>query len=377
MTRDYTGLLERLRRRTPELVADLGRLVQTESPSNDTVALRRCASVVADLGQPHFGEPEMIEGGGVVHVRWRIGKPSVMLLGHFDTVWPRGTIERWGFSVRDGRATGPGVFDMKAGIVQGLAAVAELADPGVEILFTADEEIGGASSRALIEEGARRSRAVLVLEPSADGALKIARKGGSIYRVRVTGRAAHAGLEPEKGINALIEASHQVLAIAGLGRADLGTTVTPSLMAAGTTSNTVPAAALVHVDSRAEDETEQRRVDDAMKALEPVLPGAAIEVEGGIDRPPLPRSASAELFEEARRVAAALGLETIEGAGVGGGSDGNFTAALGVPTLDGLGAVGGGAHAEGEWVAIDRIAERAALVAGLIKALAGRDVGPL
>jgi glutamate carboxypeptidase len=352
------------------MVADLEQLVTMESPSNDRGALARCAEVVAEKIAALLGPPEVIEVDGYGHVRWGHGRARVLLLGHYDTVWPLGTTGAWPFAVEDGRATGPGVFDMKAGVVQGLYAVAALDErAGIELLITGDEEIGGKTSRPLIEDAARRVDAVLVLEPSADGALKVVRKGGSLYRVTVHGRAAHAGLEPEKGVNAVVELAHQILTMQGLARPALGTSVTPSVVAGGTATNTVPARASVDVDVRAATEEEQQRVDREMRALTPATPDARLAVDGGIDRPPLPATASAELFERARTIASDLGFADLDGAEVGGGSDGNFTAALGTPTLDGLGAVGGGAHAEGEWVSVDEMAPRAALVARLVDEL--------
>jgi glutamate carboxypeptidase len=359
-------LLDALRERVDEMVDDLGAIVRAESPSHDLDSLTACAGVAAGIGARDLGPPERLESGGRVHLRWRWGRPRVLLLGHYDTVWPRGTVERWDFEVKGERATGPGVFDMKAGIVQGLHALTVLDDlEGVEVLFTGDEEIGAPTSRPILEEAARNVRAVLVLEPSADGALKIARKGGALYRIAITGLAAHAGLEPEKGVNALLEAAHLALAVAELARPEAGTTVTPTMLSAGSATNTVPAAAILQVDSRAATIAEQQRVDDALRATGPTVEGARLDIDGGIDRPPLPRSISKDLFARARDLATELGIDDLQGAEVGGGSDGNFTAAVGTPTLDGLGAVGAGAHAEGEWIAVDRMAERAALVASL------------
>jgi glutamate carboxypeptidase len=207
----------------------------------------------------------------------------------------------------------------------------------------------------------------LVLEASADGgALKTERKGVSIYQVRVTGRAAHAGLEPERGVNASVELAHQILAVIALADPDRGTTVTPTLLAAGTTANTVPAAGEFAVDVRVRDAAEQRRVDEAMHALRPTLPGAGLEVTGAANRPPLPASASAALFDRARELAAVLGLPPLAQAAVGGGSDGNLTAGVGTPTLDGLGAVGGGAHADDEHVLVAELPGRAALITALV-----------
>jgi glutamate carboxypeptidase len=262
------------------------------------------------------------------------------------------------------------VFDMKAGIVQAIHAVASLDDAsGVELLFSSDEEVGSGTSRALIEERALACGAVLVLEPSADGgALKTGRKGVGTFEVVVRGRAAHAGLEPEKGVNALIEASHQVLAVAGLGSAEHGTTVTPTVATAGTAENVVPAEARIKVDVRVQERGEKERVEAAMAALVAVDPDASIEVSGEINRPPMPESASADLLPLARRID-----PSVVGVAVGGGSDGNFTAAVGVPTLDGLGAVGGGAHSDHEFVEVATIPGRIRLLAALLRQLCDGD----
>ncbi len=287
---------------------------------------------------------------------------------------PSGTLARWPFNVdaRDdsptgGTATGPGCFDMKAGIVQLLHAVRVLGDPaGIEILITTDEEVGSPTSRSLIEETARRAAAALILEPSAGGAVKIGRKGTGFYRLDVAGRAAHAGLEPEKGANALIALAEVIGRVGAIARPELGTTVTPTLAAAGTAANVVPAQAHVEIDVRVAEPAEADRVDRDLKALATTVPGTTLTVGGGPNRPPLPVTASAALYNVAQDVAQTLGIVALEGVVVGGGSDGNFTAAVGCPTLDGLGAVGAGAHAEGEHVRIDAMPVRAALVAGII-----------
>lgn len=354
--------------RTDEMVTALGRLVSIESPSADPQAVRACIDEADALARELTGiEAVLHDVDGRAHARWTFGTPRVLLVGHLDTVWPVGTLERMPFTVIDGVVRGPGCFDMKAGVVQGLFAVAALDDPdGVEILLTSDEELGSPTSRGLIEERARQVEAVLVLEPSADGALKTARKGVSMYTLHADGRAAHAGLEPHHGVNALVELAHQVLALERIARADADTTVTPTVAAAGTTTNTVPAEASAHVDARCLSRVEQERVDAEIRALRPVLPGASLRVEGGPNRPPFPPSASRELFARARQVAARLGLASPDGVVVGGGSDGNFTAGAGVPTLDGLGPVGGGAHAVDEHVIVEAMPQRAALVAGLV-----------
>src|SRR3954451_19114639 len=352
-------------------LGDLESLVSVESPSTDLVALARCAEVVAALGERALqAAPERVATGERVHLRWQFGRPRVVLLGHFDTVWPLGTLERWPFEVDGDRVTGPGVFDMKAGIVQMFSALSVLDDlDGVAVVLNSDEEIGSTTSQQLIEDTCRGTRAALVLEPSSDGALKVARKGVGMFTVHVTGRAAHAGLEPERGINATIEASHQILAIAELGRPAEGTTVTPSVLTAGTTVNTVPAEATLAIDVRAETAAEMQRVDASLQSLSPRLPGAALKVVPHSVRLPLERSASAELFERAQTIARVQDMGELAGVGVGGGSDGNLTAAIGVPTLDGLGAVGGNAHAEGEWASLSAITQRAALVSALVRDL--------
>jgi glutamate carboxypeptidase len=332
----------------------------------------RSADVVAALGRRLLGvEPDRIVTDGVTHLRWRFGgAPKVLLLGHHDTVWPIGSLATHPFSVRDGVLRGPGCFDMKTGVVMAFHAVAALEDrDGVTILVTGDEEVGSLSSRTLIEDEARGCAAAFVLEASAGGALKTRRKGTSIYRIVVEGKAAHAGLEPEKGINAGVEIAHQILAVSALDDPRRGTTVVPTVLSAGATSNTVPANAVVSVDVRAWDKAEQQRVDDAIRRLTPVLDGARIRVEGGINRPPLDAASSAALFGLASKLAADLGLDPLRECAVGGASDGNFTAGAGVPTLDGLGAVGDGAHADHEHVIVDEIPRRTALLTALVKSV--------
>lgn len=350
------------------LVSDLQRLVEVESPSLDLEALTRSAhNVAALIGERTGRAATIVEGPAGPHVHWSGGgTPRVLILGHHDTVFPIGALAQRPFTVADGRATGPGVFDMKAGIVQAVHAVAELDDAsGVEMLFTADEEVGSSTSKALLEERAQACGNVLVLEPSADGgAVKTGRKGTGTFEVIVRGRASHAGLEPEKGVNSLIEACHQVLLIAGFGDPAAGTTVTPTVAKAGTADNVVPAETRIKVDVRVTNADEKHRIEQLMAALTPVDPAASVEAVGSIGRPPMPESASASLFPLAQAA-----IPGIAGVAVGGGSDGNFTAALGVPTLDGLGAVGGGAHADHEFVLVDTMLERVELVAGILRRL--------
>jgi glutamate carboxypeptidase len=352
------------------MLADLAALVDVESPSLQLDAIERSASAVAALIERRLGSPaELVPSPAGPHVHWRGGgEPRVLLIGHHDTVFPLGTVGVRPFTRRDGRVTGPGVFDMKGGIVLAVHAVASLGGhEGVELLITADEEVGSGASRALIEARAAACGSVLVLEPAADGgALKTGRKGTGTFEVTVHGRAAHAGLEPEKGVNALVEAARQVLAIAALADPGRGTTVTPTVARAGTADNVVPAEATIRVDVRVTELDEAARIDAAMAALAPVDGAARVEVAGGVNRPPMPAAATAGLFAVAREVADAVGVPIPDGTTVGGGSDGNFTAALGVPTLDGLGVVGGGAHSDDEFVLVDSLVDRATLLAGLI-----------
>ncbi|MFG1699142.1 M20 family metallopeptidase [Nonomuraea sp. NPDC049309] len=357
----------------PELagmLADLEELVCCESFSSDLEAVARSAKVVAAMGTRHLGSaPEFLVIDGVTHLRWSFGTPKVLLLGHHDTVWPMGSLATHPWSVVDGVARGPGVFDMKAGLVQTFHALAGLDSlDGITLLITGDEEVGSITSSRLIQDTARGLAAAFVMEASADGgALKTSRKGTSMYTVNVHGKAAHAGLEPEKGANAGVELAHQILAIAGLGTG--ATTVTPTVLSGGATLNTVPAFASVGVDVRVAEVAEQERVDAAMRALRPVLPGTRLEIVGGPNRPPLEASMSAALFARAQELAAELGLPPLTSASVGGASDGNFTAGVGCPTLDGLGAVGGGAHADHEHVLVSELPGRTALLRALIEAV--------
>jgi glutamate carboxypeptidase len=260
---------------------------------------------------------------------------------------------------------------MKGGIVQMLAALEMLSDTSrVGVLLTCDEESGSETSRALIEEQARRSAAVLVCEPSTpDGSLKVARKGGSAYQLLIRGRAAHAGVEPNLGINATVELAHQVITVLDLADAASGTTVTPTVVSGGTTTNTVPEEARVAIDVRAWNAAELDRVDRGIRNLCARLPGAVLTVAGGLNRYPMPAEKALPLVALARAAAIDLGLAAPEGAHAPGASDGNFTGALGIPTLDGLGAVGDGSHARGEYVDVASMPDRAALLAGLVERL--------
>jgi glutamate carboxypeptidase len=365
-------LVADLGRRLPEMVDALDALVTAESPSADRDACASCTAVADDLTlQIVRRRAEQVVCEGRTHLRWRFGERTrVLLVGHLDTVWPLGTLARWPFTVTDGRASGPGVFDMKAGVVQMIFALGQVADQrsldGVTVVLTTDEELGSPTSRRFLRETACGAEAALVLEPSANGALKTERKGVAVYRLDASGRAAHAGLNPERGVNAALELSEAVIDLARLAHPSAGTTVTPTLLNAGTAMNTVPAAAKAHFDVRFTSLDEAERVDAGFAAVRPQTEAATLEVEREVFVPPLERAASRELFGRAQRLATGLGLDELEEASVGGGSDGNHIAALGVPTLDGLGAVGDHAHAEGEFVVVSAMVERAALVAALI-----------
>ncbi|MEV0982951.1 M20/M25/M40 family metallo-hydrolase [Brevibacterium sp. NPDC049920] len=349
--------------------------IECESPSSDPGALARSAELLSRIGTDLLGvAPRIVTVEGCPHVLWRFGEGprTVVLIGHHDTVWPLGTIRRLPFSDVEGIVRGPGADDMKGGVLIALHALAALQErgdslDGVSLLVTGDEELGSLSSRALIEAEAEGARAALVFESGGgDGAVKIARKGVAIYELEVRGRASHAGVEPEKGINATTEVAHQVLKIAQMGDAKAGTSVVPTVLHSGTTSNTVPALAKVGIDSRATNVTEQLRVDAALRSLTPVHPSARLLLRGGINRAPLEPRQSMGLYGRAQRIAGRLGHPPLRSIAVGGGSDGNFTAGIGVPTLDGLGTVGGGSHADSEHAVKAWIPRRIELVRDLV-----------
>ncbi len=364
--------------RLPQMLADLERVISVETPSHDKEAVARGAADFAALLRERLGaQAELITVEGTTHVRLHFGEgpARVVLVNHQDTVWPHGTLDRIPFSTADGIVRGPGSFDMLTGAIMSVHATAILRErlgegalEGLSILVTGDEEIGSVTSSDLIRAEAAEAKAVYVLEASAAGALKLERKGTSMYTLVFRGRASHAGLEPEKGINAGMALALHLPLIADLADAVAGTTVVPTVISAGTTTNTVPAEARVDIDVRARTAAELERVDTAMRelALQPQLPGSRIEVLGGINRPPFERERSAHLFDRAQALAADLGIAAPTGVAVGGASDGNFTAGDGIATLDGLGAVGDGAHAEHEHAVIDEIAPRTALLAALI-----------
>ncbi|MGQ9480771.1 M20 family metallopeptidase [Chloroflexus sp.] len=361
----------------------IAHLVHIESPSTDKPLLDRLANELMTLFA-RLGTVERIANpAGGDHLRVMVtdvsepSLPPTLVLCHYDTVWPAGTVAQRPFTVTDDRAFGPGAYDMKASIAMIYAALGGFGQPvpvlrrPVVLLLTSDEEIGSPTSRALIEATAAQAAHVLVLEPPTepDGALKTARKGGGAFRVTITGRAAHAGVEPEKGASALTELAHQMLAVNALANPALGTTVNVGVAGGGTRPNVVPAEAWMDVDVRVWTQAEAARIEAGMAALQPVTPGVRLTVRGSVRRPPMERTpASIALFAKAQELGAALGL-TIQEGSTGGGSDGNFTAALGIPTLDGLGCPGAGAHAEHEQIRRQGLIDRTALLCALLETL--------
>ena len=373
--RDLTAVCQRERSWLIDLIKEL---VACESPSTDPEALNRCAAILAtrlaDSGASVSRLPALTTADHVL-ARWPGGGPPVLLIGHFDTVWPVGQIARMPLREADGRLHGPGVFDMKAGLAIGLLAVRALIEtrdagqrPDVQLLATSDEEVGSHTSRGAIESLARQSSAVLVLEPAlASGAVKTARKGVGEFEVIAHGVSAHAGVDPGAGASAIHELARQILKIEAFNNPRQGVTVNVGIIEGGTRSNVVAELARAMVDVRVVRMTDAADLEARFRALTPHDRRVRLELRGGINRPPMERTAGvAALFEVARGVARDMGFELQEGM-TGGASDGNFTAALGVPTLDGLGATGDGAHALHEHVIVDDLPIRAALLAGLLQ----------
>jgi glutamate carboxypeptidase len=372
-----------LRLRERAMTRLLGQFVRAESPSFDKAAVDRFGRMVASEWKKRGATATLLrqrERGDHVRAEWRPrGKGTsaqILVLGHLDTVYEIGTITRMPFRVSRGHAWGPGTFDMKGGLVialhamDALAAVGCLPEKRIVFLWTSDEEIGSESSRAAIEREAKRSDAVLVLEPAAglDGRVKTGRKGVGEIELIVTGRAAHAGLNPEDGVNAIEEMAHQIARMSRWNQPRRGITVNAGVIEGGTRTNVIPERARALVDLRAARVEDMRALERKFRALRPILPGAKLEIRGGFNRPPMERKMSAALYAKACALSKEMGL-TLGEAFVGGGSDGNFTAALGVSTLDGLGAVGENAHSPSENILIRALPERAALLAGLIATL--------
>jgi len=367
------------------MVAMLGRFVRAESPSDDKAAVDRFGRIVAAEWRRRGGKVSILRQRGQgdhLRVEWpgrdatRRQAGQILVLGHLDTVYGLGTLARMTFRVARGRAFGPAALDMKGGLVlalfaaDALAAARQVPRKRVVFLWTSDEEIGSESSRAAIEREARRSDAVLVLEPASglDGRVKTGRKGVGEIELIVRGRASHAGLAPEAGVNAVEELARQLVRITRWNQPRRGITVNADVIEGGGRVNVIADHARAAIDLRAARAADMRALERKFRALRPILPGAKLEIRGGFNRPPLERKRSAALYAKAQTLALQLGMPLGE-AIVGGGSDGNFTAALGVPTLDGLGAVGDGAHSEGEYIIVRALAPRAALVAGLFATL--------
>jgi len=348
---------------------DIQILVECESPTEDLAACNQVIDLAVEIANNLLKTPAAkINEGGRPVFWWGTKNPKILLLCHLDTVWPKGSFQpTW--KIEADIATGPGVFDMKAGFVQALYAISQVsgAQENVALVATTDEETGSATSKALIERLAKTVQAVLVFEASLDGKVKTGRKGTSMYQVSVIGKAAHAGLEPEKGINATTELAKLVMQISALENPEFGTTAVPTVMQSGTTTNTVPALAKLDIDVRSFTMAELNRIDKSIKGLSSQV--AKVEVTGGINRPPLEISSTKELYEKLEKVAKDLGLAPIGHASVGGASDGNLAAAAGAKVLDGLGAVGMGAHAPGESIKISTVEERIKLTASFINEL--------
>jgi glutamate carboxypeptidase len=354
-------------------------LVECESPSDSPADLRRFMELFADSVQ---GEAVCKKSGTHLLCTFKLPgrrkQGQIMALGHGDTVWPLGTLRSMPFREAEGRLWGPGVLDMKAGLAFFVFAMRELCEKDVTIAqnvllqINSDEEVGSPTSRALTEDNARRSKAVLVLEPGTGltGKLKTSRKGIGDYRLRVRGVASHAGVDFEKGASAVVELAKQIEKIAGFTDLKRGVTLNPGTIAGGTRSNVIAEMAETHVDIRVPRLRDAARLDKQFRGLRPFDKRCSLEISGGLNRPPMERTKGvAQLFVLARKAAKDMGI-ALEESATGGGSDGNFTAALGIPTLDGLGAVGEGAHAAHESILTDRIADRIGLLARLVEAIA-------
>lgn len=354
----------------------LRRLVEVESPSDDKAAVDEVVALTTSLAieaggriklhrQKHFGDVLEVRFGAA-----RGSRKPILLLGHLDTVWPMGTLRTMPWRERDGRLFGPGVLDMKAGVVITLAAIRALAQLGISrpvtLLLNSDEEVGSPVSRPITERLALQSDAVLVLEPAQGLACKTARKGVGDYRLQVTGVAAHSGVDFARGHSAILELARLLQKVEGFTDLRSGRTVNPGIVGGGTRSNVIAAEAWADVDVRIAKASDAAKVDRLFRSLKCADPACTLTVAGGINRPPMERKpGTVALYKQARKLAAELGFDLAEAA-TGGGSDGNFTAALGIPTLDGLGAVGEGAHAAHEHVVIEHLVPRTALLAALI-----------
>jgi glutamate carboxypeptidase len=375
---DPKALLAYCQTELDALLRCLQQAVEIESPSQNKAAIDRMATFFAQEFSKRGGKVRILNhataGSAVAAEFWKgaRGKKPILLLGHLDTVWEVGTLAQMPFRLNSRCMYGPGVYDMKSGIVCGLWALQALGalgitPPGpVRFFLNADEEVSSFAFRKELLAEARRARAVLVLEPgAAQGALKTSRKGVGEFQITARGRSAHAGINPSAGVNAISELARQIVRIENLARPKQGLTVNVDVIEGGTRVNVIPEFAVARVDVRVPTAHDREEIERKMRALSPIHPGVTLEVTGGINRPPLERKMSAALFEKACELGRQMGLELKE-ATTGGGSDGNFTAALGIPTLDGLGGTGDGAHARHEHVIISELPQRAALLAALI-----------
>ncbi len=378
---NLNDVLEWLSARENEMVAQVRELVIRESPTHDKAACDALSAYLAEQFQGLGGRVKLHRqkaAGNHLQVDFKgaKGREPILLLGHFDTVYDLGTLKTMPWREDKGRLYGPGVFDMKGGIVQIMFALAALKAVNgnlprpVTVLLVSDEEEGSATSRPITESVAKQSAAVLVCEPAGPGgALKTARKGVGDFKITVTGHASHAGLDFEKGHSAILELAHQIHAIAALTDLKRGITLNPGVIRGGTRTNVVADRAEVEVDLRVARKSDGAVMEKKVRGLRPVNRNCSLQIGGGINRPPLERTKQvAALFHLAQNVAGNLGFDLQEVA-VGGGSDGNFTGGLGIPTLDGLGAVGDGAHAKHESIVAAELPRRAALLAGLIEAI--------
>jgi glutamate carboxypeptidase len=372
--------LRLLKPRLPEMRAVLRHFVVAESPSLEKFPTDYCCGLIASEWRKHGAQVErlaQVHRGDHLRITYWPSKSraegQLLVLGHYDTVYSTGSLQKMPFRVSAGKAYGPGTFDMKAGIVQALFALQALRETKAALrkrlvfLWTSDEEIGSESSRKLLETEARRSDAVFVLEPAFGprGLLKTARKGVGEAELIVHGRASHAGLAPQEGINAIHELAHQLARLENWNNLRRGVTINAGLVEGGTRTNVIPERARAVLDLRAMRVSDMHNLERRLRALRPIHPGARLQITGGFDRPPLEHKMSAALFARAKSLAAQMNLSLGE-CTVGGGSDGNFTAAAGVPTLDGLGAAGDGAHSAHEHVLIHTMPARAALLAALL-----------
>jgi glutamate carboxypeptidase len=348
------------------MLAALEALVKLESPTEDLAACCDVVDLANEIAIRVLGTPAQInEVNGRPVFWWGADNPEVVVLAHLDTVWPKGSFTPL-WKVEGNKATGPGIFDMKAGFIQALFAMRGLTG-SVALVATTDEETGSATSKEFIKQISEKAKAVLVLEATLNGKVKTGRKGTAMYQVKVHGKASHAGLEPEKGVNATVEIAHAITAVAALENKEHGTTVVPTMLRAGNTTNTVPDLAVLDIDIRSYSMNDLKRVDSAIRNLKPVDSETRYEITGGFNRPPLETSSTMALYERAEKVAKELGMPPLGHASVGGASDGNFAAAAGAQVLDGLGAVGDGAHAAHEWVDISTLEVRSNLLHSLIK----------